>query len=384
MLRIAIITSDGREVLREYDQSEPGFGTAPQALLQGLAEVPDVEVHVISCAQRAMRSPTKLSANTFFHGLHVPKIGWLRTLYQGCIRAVRRKVKEIRPDIVHGQGTERECAMAAVYSGFPNVVTVHGNMKAIAEFHRAPIGSFHWLTAKLEAWALRRTAGVFCNSAYTESRVCPVARRVWRVPNAVRLPFFVPPTEQNRSGPPVLLNVGVLSAYKQQLEILEVAGKLWRRGFRFQLQFAGASSRSPGYAADFMRLLSEAESAGYARHLGSLSTAELVAAFDRASALVHFPREESFGLVVAEALLRNLKLFAGSVGGVVDIASGVDGAELFPAQDWVGLEHSLARWLAAGFPRPQGAASTMRQRYHPEIVAKRHLEIYREVLNTRS
>ena len=52
----------------------------------------------------------------------------------------------------------------------------------------------------------------------------------------------------------------------------------------------------------------------------------MIAACDNASALVHFPREESFGLVVAEALARNLKLFASSVGGIVEIAKDADGA----------------------------------------------------------
>jgi glycosyltransferase involved in cell wall biosynthesis len=104
---------------------------------------------------------------------------------------------------------------------------------------------------------------------------------------------------------------------------------------------------------------------------------------DAASALVHFPSEEAFGLVVAEALARNLKLFASSTGGVPDIATGVEGAELFPMNDWGALENAIARWLEAGCPSPSGATGVMRQRYHPGAIAQRHLEIYREVLNTR-
>jgi hypothetical protein len=69
---------------------------------------------------------------------------------------------------------------------------------------------------------------------------------------------------------------------------------------------------------------------------------------------------------------------------VVDIAAGIEGVELFPGQDWAGLEKSLARWLEAGCPRPQAAAAVMRQRYAPEVIARRHLEIYREVLGLRS
>jgi len=105
---------------------------------------------------------------------------------------------------------------------------------------------------------------------------------------------------------------------------------------------------------------------------------------DAAAGLIHVPTEEAFGLVVAEALARNLKFFGSATGGVVDIATGVDGAELFAPQDWTGLETDIAHWLAAGCPRPVAAANTMRGLYHPRVIAQRHLEIYREVLGTSS
>src|SRR5258708_30735041 len=107
-MRVAIITTDNREHYRRYDLATPCFGPAIEALLQGLATRCSLEIHVVSCTQRPMAAPQKLSANTWFHLLHVPKIGWLRTGYQGCIRAIRRKLQELQPDIVHGPGTERE------------------------------------------------------------------------------------------------------------------------------------------------------------------------------------------------------------------------------------------------------------------------------------
>jgi glycosyltransferase involved in cell wall biosynthesis len=105
---------------------------------------------------------------------------------------------------------------------------------------------------------------------------------------------------------------------------------------------------------------------------------------DAAAAFIHFPVEESFGLVVAEALARNRKLFAASVGGIVDIAAGVEGAELLPMDDWTALEHSIDRWFKSGCLLPNGAAAVMRRRYHPEVIARRHVGIYREVLKTLS
>ena len=115
-MKIALLITDNRDPFRKYEKEIPWFGTAPTALLEGFAKLPDIEVHVISCTQRPMKSPAKLAENIFFHSLLVPKLGWLRTGYQGCIRAVRRKLGEIQPDIVHGQGTERDQGISAVLS----------------------------------------------------------------------------------------------------------------------------------------------------------------------------------------------------------------------------------------------------------------------------
>jgi glycosyltransferase involved in cell wall biosynthesis len=377
-LKVAILTSDKRDHDGDYANPAPGFGAAPEALLQGFAQLPEVEVHVISCTRQPLRSPEKIADNIWYHGLLVPKLGWMRTLYQGCVRATRKKLREIRPDLVHGQGTERDCAINTVLSGFPNLLTIHGNMRSVARFYRAKPGSFYWLAARLEKFALRRTAGVFCNSAYTESLVQPCARKTWRVPNALRLPFLEPvPGKASRSA--ALLNVGALSPHKRQREILAMAGRLWQRGLRFELRFAGNLETKTDYGSSFARELAAAGTSGYARYLGNLPLTELISALDSASALVHVSQEESFGLAVAEALARNLKFFGSRTGGVPDIAEGVEGAELFAPDDWPALENSIAKWIEAGCPRPTGAAAVMRRRYHPEVIARRHLEIYREI-----
>ena len=378
----ALLTTDARCQLGQLDQPEPNLATAPGALLAGFAACPEATVHVLSCTQQPVPAPAKLAENIFFHSLVVPKIGWLRTGYQGCIRAARKKLRELQPDIVHGQGTERDCALSAVFSGFPNVLTIHGNMQAIAEVYQARIGSFYWLAARLETFALRRTQGVFCNSAYTENLVAPRTSHAWRVANALQLLFFSPLPTPSKPAVPVLLNVGVAEPRKQQVELLAMARRLHERGCRFELQFAGAMGKTTYHAA-FARELAAAEKSGYARHLGNLSTEQLVAVMDAASALVHFPKEEAFGLVVAEALARNLKFFGAATGGMVDIASGVEQAELIPADDFTALEGAIANWLQAGAPRPQNAASLMRQRYHPEAIARQHLEIYRQVLGKK-
>src|SRR5664279_2806601 len=104
-MRVALLTTDNRAQFRKYDLDEPWL-SPPVAVLVDAFKSAGIEVHVLSCTRQRMRSPEKLAPNIFFHSLYVPKIGWMRTGYQGCIRAVRKKLNEIQPDLAHGQGTE--------------------------------------------------------------------------------------------------------------------------------------------------------------------------------------------------------------------------------------------------------------------------------------
>jgi glycosyltransferase involved in cell wall biosynthesis len=383
-MRIVSLATDNREHDRAYSETTPRFAAGHDALLQGFARMQDLELHVVSCSQQPMSSPEKLADNIWFHGLHVPKIGWLRSLYQGCIRGVRRKVRELKPDFVHGHGTERDCAISAALSGFPNLVTIHGSMIAQARLNKPRLGTYGWLAERLEVFTLRRTAGVLCNSTYTEGLARPCARKTWLVPHALRFAFFDPPPTSDPR-PCVLLNAGVISPRKRQYELLDVAEKVRNRGLNVEFRFIGSvPARDHPYTRKFLDRIKPMEAQGYARYMGPQAESELVRCFDSVAGMVHFPAEESFGNVVVESLARELKFFGSGTGGIVDIAGGAPGAELFPDHDWGGLTEAIVRWAKQGHPRPSGAAALMRQRYHPEIIARRHIEIYREMLANHS
>jgi hypothetical protein len=97
----------------------PFFGTAPSALLQGFEELgrEKIEVHVICCTQHRHPAPEKLAENIWYHQLHVPTFGFLRSLHTGCVLAVRKLLKKLQPDVVHSQGTERWCAISGALGG---------------------------------------------------------------------------------------------------------------------------------------------------------------------------------------------------------------------------------------------------------------------------
>jgi glycosyltransferase involved in cell wall biosynthesis len=390
-LRVAFLTTDQREVERAYHLPEPEFHAAPAALLAGLSHLPGLEIHVICCTQQPVRAPARLGAgrrdhgdtnDIFFHNLHVPKIGWLRTGYYGCSLAIRRRLREIQPDVVDAQGTERECAISAVRSGYPNVLTLHGSMCQMARVLAARWGTFHWWAARLENYVLKRTAGVFCNSRYTEGLVRQRTCQTWFSPNALRQAFFSKPPASRVSGKCTILNVGTVCAYKRQNELLDLAEQLQREGLDFELRFIGIAPRADPYAVNFLNRLNASAYGSHVSYLGARPLPELIADYDGASALVHVSKVETFGLVVAEALARNLKFIGFRAGGVPEIAEGVEGAELFADGDWDALKLALTKWVRAGFPCPSNAAEAMRARYHPDVIARQHLAAYRQVLQS--
>jgi glycosyltransferase involved in cell wall biosynthesis len=381
-MKVAFLTMDFREHYRNYAKATPYFAPGSTSLFEGFALRQDVEVHVVTCAQRPVAAPEKLAPNIWFHSLLTPKIGWMRTGYQGCIRAVRRKLRALQPDIAHGIGTERDCAICAVFSGFPNVVTMAGIMSEQARLSKPRFGSYLWLAVRLENFTLPRAGGVICNSRYTEERVRSRARKTWTVYPALRSAFLEPPPAAGPR-PCVLLNAGVISPRKRQLELLGVAEELHRRGLKFEFRFIGILPPGDPYGAAFLEKIKPLEAKGCARYLGTLPEDELVPCFDSVSGLVHFPTEEAFGSSVCEALARNLKLFGTRTGGIVEIGGDAPGAELFEKEDWAGLTDAIARWIQEGHHCPTGAAALMRQRYHPEVFARLHLEVYREVLASR-
>jgi len=383
-MRIALLTTDSREHFREYNNPNPYFGTAPAALLEGFAQHPKLEVHVISCTKKPMSAPKKLASNIWFHSLHVPKLGWLRSGYSGCVFAVRRKLREIRPDIVHAQGTERDCAISAAFTSFPKVLTIHGNIRAIAKAARAPFFSFWWFQAKLESFVLPMFDGVFCNSHHTQSLVCHLAKKTWLVPNPLRLSFFSPVSISRSHIKPIrLLVIGTITPNKRALELLRMLRSIYDKGFYFQVMFVGALGNDP-YGKIFLEEVGKAKRDGWLNFEERLLESDLIKLMDSSHALLHFPIEEAFGLVVAEALARGLKLFAAKVGGIVDIAKGVQDAELFDVDDWPGLEYSLKAWIDNPTPHSFISQDLMESRYHPKVIASRHLEIYREVLSANN
>lgn len=380
-MKIAFLTSDNRECFRDYGQNTPRFGTAPTALLKGFAAIKDIEVHVVSCLQRRINSAEKIADNIWYHGLYVPKIGWLRTGYQGCVRAARACLKGIQPDIVHGQGTERDCALNAIFSGFPNVITIHGNMRSVAQGNRARPFSYMWLTARLEAFTLPRTDGVVCLSNYTRKEVQTLAKRTWLCPNAVHTSFFK--IQRSEATVPEILCVGDIIPLKNQIELIHALDPLAQKA-QFIVRFLGNTRDQSEYVERFLKLIKQRS---WCRYEGFADKSRLQSALSSAALLVLPSLQENCPMSVLEAMAAGVPVVAACVGGVPDlIQNGVTGLLCDPL-DRTSMHNAVARYLentdfskAIAVRAQKWAVDTC----HPIAIARQHLEIYHEVLSKPS
>ncbi len=374
----AIITTDLRDDWRQYEKPEPAFGTAPSSLLQGFMGLEGCEVHVISCVQRPVASPAKLAENVFYHSVKLGKWGWMRGLYAGCVMAVRRKLREIKPDIVHGQGTERYCALSAVFSGFPNVVTIHGNMRLVAAVNKAPPFSFQWLAARLESFTFPRTGGVVCISNHTLKAVRGLAAKTWVVENAVDSAFF--DVVRAPASPKRLICAASVGFLKNQNGLIEALDELAPK-LPFELVFLGDPDRGSDYGRKFLELV---RARPWCVHAGFVADRNEIRRYlSGATALVLPTREDNCPMVILEAMAAGVPVAASNVGGIPDLIENGTTGLLFDPEDPAGMRNAVEKMLRDDdFARAaaERAKKSALARFHPRRIAQKHLEIYREMM----
>ena len=151
------------------------------SMIEAVAAAPELELHVLSCTQRPMQSPEKLAGNYLVSQPACAQAGLAADFFPGLHPRHAAKVPGNPTDVVQGVGTEREGAISAVFSGFPNVVAIAGNVAELRQLNRPRFGSYLWLTARLENFLLPRTGGVIRNSLYSQKFIQPRAKKNWLI-----------------------------------------------------------------------------------------------------------------------------------------------------------------------------------------------------------
>lgn len=375
-LRVAMIIPDNRDERREYQRTEPEFGPAPAALLQGLQGRTDLELHVLSVTRRPMTAPEKLGERVYYHLLPAGRWAGLSGLYWPAVRTLRRCIGRLQPDVVHGQGTERYCALAAVFSGRPHLFTIHGNMRAIARLHRARPFTYLWIASQLELLAVRRAEGVLCLTRHSLREVAGLARKTWVLPNAVAPVFFE--VKRVPEARPWLVCPANIVALKNHLRLMEALAPL-APPYSLTLVFAGAGDSRDPYFKEFQARVAQNP---WCRYEGFWSRRQLLEGLGRATMVVLPSLEDNCPMAILEAMAAGVPVAAARVGGIPDLIEDAVSGVLFNPLDAGHIRRRVQEMLDRPAWREQLATAARRRAetvHTPAAVAEGHAAIYREV-----
>ena len=167
-----------------------GVEVAIVYLLDSLPAAGVDEVHVLTCVSGLSEERTATVRGATIHYLPRDDLGRL-TWHLREVRRMQAVLRAIRPDIVDAHGT-RMYGGAALGSGFPNVITVHGIVaREVALYRTWGWRVRGWVDVLYERWCLAQAKDLIAISPYAEDAFRPLTKaRFHLVENPVDLAFF--------------------------------------------------------------------------------------------------------------------------------------------------------------------------------------------------
>ena len=396
-MRICIVgpiaTCDVRHLLHDHDVPAPdGYGGAPlTAVLIGELLALGCEVVGITVDYRIghRADPVVLRGPRFeFQVLGGRRRAWrfngvLPGRALDLFRLERQRlaaaIRAAKPDVVHAHWTY-EFALGAIDSGIVHVITAHDSPLKILKFTCSPYRALRLLMAREALRKATYLTAVSDHIAVEVSGLATVAAEV--VPN---------PLAQQ------VISLGGPRAVVPQLRRIAMVCNGWGRLKNPQpalLAFAAYRANWPlaelhMFGANFgpneaaQRWVKRHGMGGGMYFHGALTHGQLIEHLATMDVLLHPALEESFGVVLAEAMALGLPVVAGSSSGAVPWVVGAsrqgcsDCAILVDVRDPHAIATALIEVFDVGYPaRSRAGIALARIRYSASDVAKTYLGIY--------
>ncbi|MFB6277928.1 MAG: glycosyltransferase [Salinibacter sp.] len=336
------------------------------------------------CSWQALRRKHFQTAWTTDHGIPtLRRYGWnvwwrfppgVRLRVRSAARLARRYVdRHGVPDLIHAHSARWAGAAAARISNIfstPYVLTEH-----FTGFQRDKIFPWRWPlveTGFQQASAIAAVSTPLKDTIISQDLAEP--SEVIVSPNLVRASLFTPPPDGRPEPPPFqFVTIANLSSRKNISGLLDAFAKAFDKSSRVSLAIVGDGPERKTLETKTQQL----GIAPQISFLGSLGREAVRDALRNAHAFVLPSHQETFGVVVVEAMATGLPVVATRCGGPEDIVTEETG-RLVPATDPEALAEALrtmrADWAAYD---PDRIREHVLDRYGPEPFVQRTRSFYR-------
>ncbi|HET6203055.1 MAG TPA: glycosyltransferase family 4 protein [Planctomycetota bacterium] len=379
-LRIALV-GPCRADLR----SDCGGPDAVVALLaRGLAGRGE-RVEVLSCDFETKTDRLLEVEGVRLHRLAARKTLGRATFYLLERRWIRRRLRELAPDVVHVHGTDFYGGVAARHAG-PTLLTVNAllarasdDLNGTPPLRRLPRTIRSLAMAGFEDRCLARAREVVVPNRHLRAALEGRTRaRLHEIPEPIDPAYFDLP---DRTVPDRLLYVGAIGPRKGLLDLAHALPEVARVRPGVRLHVVGETA-DPGYAAAVSEAVQREGLGEAVVWRGPLDPRRLQEAFASCSILVLPSAEELVPHVAAQAMAAGKPVVAHAVGAVPHVVVDGETGLLVPRGNPIAMADALLA-LLEDEPRRRaiGSRSTAvaRERFDPQVVVDRTVRLYREV-----
>ena len=377
-LRLAVVT----QYPRDPDRPRGGVEAVSANLVRALARLPDLEVVVVTSEAGLARPEVETIDGTSIHRLPWTSRRILREATGPGRKQMHRYLTGLRPDVIHSHDV-----YGLMVQGLPvpRVFTVHGFIHAdtLVSGERLPrLRSWLWKILETRGWADQHH--VISISPYVRERLTGYVRgRIHDIENPVGESFF---DVERREEPGTVFCAGLIERRKNTLVLVEALARLRARGVWARLRLAGAT-READYARRVIERIAASGLADHVDWLGSLTSAAVREELARASVFALVSLEENAPMGIAEAMAAGVPVLASDRCGMPYMVREGESGHLVDPLDVEGIADHLAALLgdpARARRMGEEGRTLARGRFHPDVVARRTLEVYREALRRRA
>jgi glycosyltransferase involved in cell wall biosynthesis len=345
---------------------------------QALAKIDDNEVHIMMMTGDVKHDRIFNYKNVHYHFIKSTHIILKALTFFKTNKWKMHKIfNELNPDIIHAQDRVRT-GFFGLTSGFPCVITNHGQAD---EHFKALLNNkknlYYYRTKWNENRVNRRMnfcIGVSPNCTQDCKRFIK-NENVYLIDNAIDYVFF----NQNRvEFNNDILYVGSVTNRKQTLQLIKAVKRIGDINLRI------ASFESPSkYYSQVISYIEENNLKNRVHFIGYKKPSELAKEMSQCLAVCLPSIYESFGMVLAEAMAVGKPVIASKVGGIPYVVKdGVTGY-LFNAGNIDELSKKitiLSNNKKIAQKMGEKAKLEAKRRWYPDVVAKKTMAVYKEIL----
>jgi len=375
-------------ILGAYALQDNRISGGPEAvvvqLADGLRRLPGMDVHVFTASSRISEDNVQQRDGVTVHMLRLRRVPrW--TLVRANARALAQAVRRVAPDVAHAHsgGTWGD---AALNSGAPAVITVHGVIRQEAQvFRRYGLTWRQSLSWQYEEWyerhSLSRAADVIAISPYVADFYRSMTgARMHLVENPVADAYFDLPDATAQG---TILCAGRIIRRKNVLGLLQAFAELRRSIPAAQLRLAGDEHSEPEYAAQCRQFVAEQGLGEAVSFLGWLDEPAMQAEYSRCACLALPSWQETAPVAIEQAMAAGKVVVASDVGGVPHLLANGQAGLLVRPDDSAGLVEALRQAMQDDALRQrlgQAARRAAEQRFRASVVARQTVAVYDEII----